>query len=403
MIKAASIAYAIFMALITALLCYGFVLLFSVNTQIEDHYQLRSELIRQRFSAQALAKAHFNELSNTPLEFSIDDTSGHEVLLSKQPWGFLSVVNAQIKNAQEAVSQHYLMGWSKAKNDPILYVRNNDEPLKISGNTRLEGTIFTSTGKIKKVTVNGQTSQKTTHLGSHRISQKVLPTYDLPTTIVSANWQEEFIAALENDLLVRGFDESTVVFEIGNTLENVTLKGNIVVRSNDTIRIKKSAILEDIIVMAPKVIFEKDFKGSLQAIASSQIETGKGVRLEYPSVLVVQGTSGVLNKVEIGEQSLISGAVIMTGQGLAYERMQEMVVHKDATVKGLLYCDGVLELYGNAEGTVFSSALLYKTTSTRYSNLLKDVTLKELDNPGLFFGIELPELGTGAPLIVKKV
>ncbi len=403
MIKAASITYAIFMAVITALLCYGFVLIFSVNTQLEDHYQLRSDLLRQRFSAQALAKAHFNELSQNPVEYQADPSKGVRIDLSKRPWGFLEVVKAQMFIAQENFIQHYLMGWSKADNDPIFYIRNNDEPLKISGDTTLKGTIYSSPEKVKKISVNGQSSQKATHSGQQLISKKVLPKYELPSNFIPENWEEGFIEGLENNLLIQDFSEPTILFDVSNFLELVTLKGNIIVRSADTLIVKKSAILEDIIVLAPKVIFEDDFKGNLQVIASVQIQTGKNVQLYYPSILVVPGSGDELGRIEIGEKSKVSGAVILTGAGLAFEKMQELVVQKDAKIEGLLYCDGILELYGDVQGTVFSSALLYKTTSTRYSNLLKDVTLSKLEKPELFFGIELPELGSGAPLIVKKI
>lgn len=391
------------MALITALLCYGFVLLFSVNTQIEDNYQLRSDLLRQRFSAQALAKAHFTELSIVPKEFSINDANEHRVEISKRAWGFLEVVRTQIFNAQESFSQHYLMGWSRDHQDPILYLRNNDEPLKISGNTQLDGTVYTSEAKVKKVSVNGQQSLNAVHNGTQRLSKKTITPYELPSNFVPDSWQEGFVEALENNLLINRFDEPTVVFNVANALADVTLKGNVIVQTTDTLRIKKSAILEDVIILAPKVILEDDFQGSLQVVASTQIETGKNVTLNYPSVLVVSGNSGQLDRINIGEQTTISGAVIITGQGLASEKMQELVVQKDALVQGLLYCDGILELYGNAQGTVYSSALLHKTQSTRYSNLLKDVSLKTLKKPTLFFGIDLPELGVGQPLIVKKV
>jgi len=403
MIKAASIAYAIFMALITALVCYGFVLVFSVNTQIEDHYELRSDLLRQRFSAQALAKAHFNELSQMTTEFIVDPSKGIKVQLSKQPWGFLDLVKTEVFNTQESFSQQYLMGWSKAVNDPIFYVRNNDEPLKISGTTSLVGTIYSSAVNIKKITVNGQTSQKAKHLGAKRVAKKVMPSYQLPEEFVPQNWQEGFLESLDDKMLIQDFTEPTMIFKVTNLLEDITLKGNIVVRSTDTLTIKKTALLEDIIVLAPKVVFEAGFKGSLQVIAGAHIETEDNVQLDYPSVLVVSGTNDQLNSIKIGAQCTIAGAVILTGNGLAFEQQQELVVQKDSKIDGLLYCDGVLELYGDVQGTVISSALLYKTSSTRYSNLLKDVSLSELPKPELFFGIELPELGSGAPLIVKKV
>jgi hypothetical protein len=120
-------------------------------------------------------------------------------------------------------------------------------------------------------------------------------------------------------------------------------------------------------------------------------------------VLLVPGQPEQLNRIVIGERSKVAGAILVSGQGLASEKMQELVIEKDASVKGLLYCDGILELYGNVNGSVITSSFLYKSASTRYSNLLKDVQVSELDYPELFFGIELPNLGNGAPLIVKKV
>src|SRR5690606_11031361 len=68
-------------------------------------------------------------------------------------------------------------------------------------------------------------------------------------------------------------------------------KGRVIVASGDKISIKASSKLEDVIIEAPKVVIEKGFEGSIQAIASDSLDVEAGVKLMYPSAVALVPTS----------------------------------------------------------------------------------------------------------------
>ncbi|MFH6996253.1 hypothetical protein ACHRWY_27650, partial [Flavobacterium sp. FlaQc-48] len=100
---------------------------------------------------------------------------------------------------------------------------------------------------------------------------------------------------------------------VKSSLGNLIFKGNFILRSEDSIRVKKNTVLEDVILIAPKITFEEGFKGTVQAFASKGIELEEKVTLKYPSVICVYNESPDESKIKIKKGCYITGAVVLFG------------------------------------------------------------------------------------------
>ena len=223
-------------------------------------------------------------------------------------------------------------------------------------------------------------------------------------------YPENFDLLLLEDIressVINPFDKKTKVIEVGGILENIRLKGNIIVRSKDTLSIMPSAHFEDIIIDAPKVVFVVGTEGNAQIFSTHEIILEKDVKLKYPSVLVVNSDeqSTTQKKINIGEKSLVEGAILLFGNGIIDESKNRLVLEKESEVTGDIYCDGISSIYGSIRGSVFTSSFLHKTENTEYSNLIFNGKIINDDLPNNFFQVSLLEnFKSEEPLIIKKL
>ena len=401
MIKAASISYAVFMAALTALFCYGLVLVFSLNTNLEDHYQAQTDLVQDRFSALAYARAEFKELEPGEWLEGPGLRAGITHRFKKQPWGLFWNLSVQSIRQSDSVKQNFLVAPQMEQNDPTLYLRDNDEPLKLSGKTEIEGLIKCSSRSIKRLRINSDTKMEIVQNGPVERADKFLPKIELPELQIDLSDVEELYDSTELDLII-GFDQAVTVYSAGSRLENIKLKGHILVESTDTLTVAATAELQDVIVRAPKVIVEKGFEGTVQIIAEREIELGDEVVLHYPSALVVKTQGASNSAILVGEECKVSGAIVLDKMGANGSQEHIIQIGLDSEVTGQIYCGGVLELYGDVNGQVVSSQLLYQTNTTKYTNLLKDVSLTKPEHPEWLFGLDWKS-DYKPPVILKKV
>lgn len=404
MLKAASLAYAIFITLIIAILCYALLLIFSLNNNLEDYFTLRKKLLIHNHSAIAVMKANYstNGLNGQqifPHEAAISST------ISTTNWGAFSKCQINTYSKKDTVQQVYLLADLYNKDLPALYLRDNDEDFKISGNTIINGDVYISGRGIKKIQVSGvQTVENPIHTGQVFTSDKILPRFQP----LELTYPEGFVLMLFDDIktnsVINGFDKKTKVINVGSVLENIQLKGNIIIRSNDTIQVKASAILEDIIIEAPKVVFQEGFIGNLQVFATHEVVLDSRTHLNYPSVIVVGSNESEEKNIVLKENSVLNGAVILYGDGLRDESKNKMIIEPNSKVTGTIFCDGVLAIYGSVNGSVITSSLEHKTLTTNHRNLILNGSIIADKIPSPYFQIQpLEKYKTGHPVILKKL
>lgn len=401
MIRAASISYAVFMAVLTGLFCYGMVLVFSLNTNLEDHYEAASDLVQDRFSALAYAKSEFYEFEPGQIVEGPGLRSDIQHRFKKQPWGLFWNLSVQSIRHKDSLNLNYLVAPQMEESDPTLHLRDNDDPLKLSGETTLEGLVKCSGQNIKRVRITSDTKMDIVQNGAVQSAAKRLPKIALPDFDLTV-FEQPVIIENAAEPVFQAFNKEVGIFNASGLLEDLSLSGQIVIQSQDTLTIAASAILNDVIVRAPKVILKEGFKGRLQIIATQAIELEDQVTLQYPSALIIEEDTNGKSSIIVGEDCAISGAVVLTGGPLNEEPQHLLKIGLNSEVQGQIYCGGTLELYGNVNGQITASALLYQTNTTKHTNLLKDVSLKKPEHPEWLFGLDWQD-EFKAPVILKKV
>lgn len=401
MIKAASIAYAVFMAALTGLFCFGMVLVFSLNTNLEDHYQMQALLVQDSYSALAYGRANFYELAETQWNDGPGISPGITHRFKKQPWGLFHVLSTQSRSNLDTLTQHYLVAPEMEQNTTVLHLRDNGEPLKLSGETTITGVVKCGVRGIKKVQIESQVVNKINQNGVVSTSGAITPKLSLTPSLLPENLLET--TPLDPQLSTAvDFNKPTGLITANQLMANVNITGNVVIQSSDTLTIAATARLKDVLVIAPKVIIQSGFKGSLQVLAGQQIVLEEQVSLEYPSALVITGKIQEKSNITLGKACRVAGAIVVPGQGMQAESNHTIIIGEDSQVMGQIYSGGTLELYGNVSGQIIAASLLYKGKSTQYSNLLKDIVLEWPEQPQWLFGVNKDNT-FNPPLVLKKV
>jgi hypothetical protein len=207
----------------------------------------------------------------------------------------------------------------------------------------------------------------------------------------------------KDSLYYNSFFNETKEINVNPILGNVIFKGNIILRSKDSIRVRKSTVLEDIILIAPKITFEEGFKGTVQAFATKGIELEQKVTLNYPSVICVYNESTKASNIKIKKESKITGAIVLFGNPLEMLDKNTIDIEEEGLIYGDIYCSGKLLLKSNVYGSVYTNRFFYKTESSSYDNTIADIEINATKRPIYFIAIPLFDTKKAAYGILKKV
>ncbi|QQX76501.1 MULTISPECIES: hypothetical protein [Aequorivita] len=407
MLKAASLIYAIFIALLIGILCYSIVLMFSVQLNIDNHFDTKQDLLNNNRSAVEYFKAHYQEMDAKTSVTIFPQANNIETSFEISPWGLFKKVKISSFIKKDSISQIFLTGERHISSSPAIYLRDNDTELKISGKTEIQGDLYISDYGLKKTTITGNSGfYEPIFHGNIFKSEKVLPPV-AKYEIKQPEYSELLLLEdIHESFVINAFDKKTKIIEANGILENIELKGNIILRSQDTLTIMPSAHMEDIIIEAPKVIFTAGTQGSAQVFSTHEILVGENVKLFYPSILVVNSNDFPTGRknVTIGKNSIVEGAILLYGDGIVDEEKNKIILEIDSMVTGDIYCDGMCSIYGKIRGSVFTSSFLHKTEITEYKNLIFNGTVLSTEVPDFFFQVPLMDrFKSMEPLIIKKV
>jgi hypothetical protein len=176
------------------------------------------------------------------------------------------------------------------------------------------------------------------------------------------------------------FDQETSLYTSIEPIYLVNnIKGNIIIHSFDSIFISSECKLENVILISPKVRFEKGFSGSVQVIAHEQIICEEDVRLTYPSTLVLNETKMNLDKANSGivlkENVQVRGGILLLSQSSNFRKPIRLNIDSKSLVAGLIYNQGETEIKGKVIGHLYTASFNLKAGGGEYSNHLLDVLI----------------------------
>ena len=399
MVKAHSLLYAIYICLLISVICGGLLCFSNLYNQLNLHYNLHEELYIHNQSLVNFTLG--NKLSHAGLE---EDEKGIKGEVSFKNYGLLMLLEARSSIKNDTIKTIHFVG-SHSNSQTAIHLANFTTGLSYSGKVTLIGDLFLPSKTVESSFILNELS-RFSHQGKKEISEILLPKINPAfenffkgidvekTTMNSAG-------KIKDSLYFNSFHNPTkeIILE---TIPNLIFKGNFILRSDKSLTIGKNAVLEDVIVMAPEIIFEEGFSGNVQAFATKKITIGKNTKLIYPSVVCVYNKTNEAAEIKISEKCTIQGAVVLFGNPLERIAENTVEINGNSTVLGDIYCSGKLDLKGNVKGSVYTNRFFLKTNSATYDNIISNIEINCKKRPDFFISIPLFEPKNTDYGILKK-
>ncbi|GAA3774417.1 hypothetical protein [Flavobacterium ginsengiterrae] len=301
-----------------------------------------------------------------------------------------------------------------ADKSPTLYLQETHNALTVVGNTKIQGINY-----LPKQGVNSGYIAGNSYYGSQLIYGKTeKSTSELPKpekTYLDAisfyiknykiNREEDYINLNSGRKITNSFKEKTKGFYSENpiTIENKILSGNFIIKSETSIKIRKTALLNDVILIAPIIEIEDETAGCFQAIATRKIVMGKKCNLSYPSALLLfQDNKNNIsdntnynnsrdNQIYVDTGCNIKGSVIYIQTKEIADFQTQIVLEKDSKIKGQVYCNGNFEIKGTVSGCVYTKQFIANQAGSIFVNHVYNASIENENIPHFYGGIILEQ------------
>ncbi|WP_298899796.1 polymer-forming cytoskeletal protein [uncultured Psychroserpens sp.] len=391
-IKAGALQMVTFIIVVIALFLSAILILMHVHKQFRQQTNHTIEVVKladKGIKYQLSQKSKAKDTITIPL-FDEDYKS---LKVKSNFWGIYEKVyaEAQIKNKQ--LSKIALVGEQTSMTKTALVVKDNQTPLVVVGNTKIEGMAHLPERGVKTGNIAGQS-----YYGTKPIYGLTKTTKEFPE--LHANLQAHLRSMItqsvfnKNDVqyvdlnakkkLTNSFNKvPMLVFSNYDIwLSDIELSGHIIIQSHTKIIVDDTSQLKDVMLIAPIIEIRSHTKGTFQAFATERITVYEGVQLKYPSALVLYGDyeKGKERLMELRPTSQIKGSVLCLGHTQADNYDIQLKVANDVTIEGEIYCEQNLELRGTVNGSVYTNNFIVKEGGTTYQNHMYNakITIKAI-------------------------
>lgn len=407
-----ALQFTIFVSVVIALLLAGIVLLTYTHRYFIHQSKAIAENIHLSDSGISTLLLE-NELSSDTLDLIIPDSDNGQIInIHLSQWGIFEKGFAKTRYREKKYTKGALLGSGIPSSERnALYLRETYKPLVVVGNTKITGTVLLPEQGIKTGNINGNSYYGSQLIyGSIQRSKPELPMLKYDYRKQLNYYLKEFKPLRSNDYIklnpgekvinpfkepVRGYySENEIV------LNNVSLTGNIIIRSEKKITVKSNTLLSDIIIVAPEIIIDGQVEGSFQAIADTSIKIGANSKLNYPTALVLVEKDNpeaipynhFSNKIYINQGTIVKGSICFFSRQDNLENfLVNIFIDERALVKGEVYCDGNLELKGAVTGTVYTNQFIANEGGTVFVNHVYNGTINGSELPHAFGGVLFDE------------
>lgn len=410
--KAGALQLTTFIIVVIALLLTAFILIVHVHKQFQVQSDFIKETTKQSNDGIDYVLQNSIPLSDTT-SIKLDSEDYKTLKVYRGFWGVFEKVvsSATIKNNR--FQKIAIVGFKQPKSYRIaLYIQDNNKPLVLVGNTKIEGIAYLPRQGVKPGYISGQSYYGSrliygsTRVASNlpKLSSDITKSISQLESISSTLHQDQFLNIQEGNVYTNSFLKSLQIV-YSNTeidLEQIELTGHIVVQSKSKITVHSSAKLRDVVLVAPEIDIQPNTVGNFQAIASKEIIVGKNVSLNYPSALVLKehpkneqndNTANTIKqtpRITIDENTKVKGLVMYLGEENPNNYKSQILLKENALVYGELYNTQNTELLGLVYGSVFTNNFIANQSGSVYQNHIYNGTIIVNELPqeyiGLLFG-----------------
>ncbi len=404
MIRAASLFYAMMVALLMACLLSGILWTSHYRSLRTEQWIARVRCRDHALAAMGAPLATWNGVALVSDSFDLFGGNDAPVNIATSPWGVYDVRKVVARSADQVDVRLALIGTRIS--DGGFFVADHDEPIALAGKVELDVPCYLPRSGVRKAYIEGKPYEGP--LAFPVVNQSASTIKDLPERLrlrlrsygsmdrSTLSLAEPF-RMIEGSMLHRSFMERPVVFDLGGLvrLPAVELSGPVLLYSADSVVLPKGLHASGLVVRARHITIEHGFKGDLQCFTDQGIDVEDDVELRYPSALVcMPSPAAAAAVIKLGERVRISGAVV------GYEPDAGRVALEfgnDDHVRGEVWCDGMTQLHGQCSGSVHTEGLILRTPSSVYRGHLMNFSIGAMDAP-CFAGCGIEEKNKTAVL-----
>ncbi|MBA4241879.1 MAG: hypothetical protein C0448_14230 [Sphingobacteriaceae bacterium] len=372
-----SILISIILSLFIVVAYYNIQSVQSQNSLMQLHYSLDSGF--------EMAKSNYYN-SNLATTWQKMPYNNDSIIVNKMPWGCFTLIDVKAKNNHFRIRKTGLFG-TLATTDTALMITEQNKPIGLAGHIKFKGMCYLPKAGIKTAYIEGSSFSD---LNSLRPFIKPAPNYipeidenylkSINVTQSELNSYTDSLISFIPETLNQSFENKTAVIQSGDiALSSQILSNNIKIISSDLITVENTCQLNNILLVARKVIFKKGFKGTVHVIAKDSIVTEDECEFNYPSSFCVIATNKVIKpSIEVkgiffGKQCKLKGGLLASNNNNQTSRMM-IKLNKDFELIGNLYCSDYADLQGKLFGTIICKTILLQTESGTYdSHLLNSI------------------------------
>lgn len=382
-VKAGALQLTLLIIVVVALLLTAFIALIYTHKKFDIQTSLIVKTVKNADEGITYALKNKINIEDT---LTIDLKNRSHLKIYRDFWGVLERVTVSSNIKKNKFVKSVLLGSRQKEKERIsLYLKDNDNPLVLVGNTKIKGLTYLPKQGVKSGYISGQP-----YLGSKLIYGEIRTASNLPKLVLETTNQinrienktdkmpqKQFLSLIPGKKYINSFFKPAQFIFSNNIIELDTNKlvGHIIIQSTKKVIIKSSTTLKDVVIIAPEVDIKDFVRGRFQVIASRSIEVGENVELNYPSVLVLNTTknTSVLNKnikndIFINNNSIIKGFVVCLGKENPQNYNPQVVLSKNAKILGELYCNLNVELNGVVQGSVYVNNFVLNKSGSVYQN-----------------------------------
>ncbi|SHI86125.1 hypothetical protein [Aquimarina spongiae] len=377
--------FALLISVVIALILGAFLLL----THVQSFFKIKSNELIQ---ASEIANQHILQSLGDSLKTGDTISSEQQqktLKLNSNFYGAWTKVYAQVQSHNRKVHKSALVGTARTDRSANLYLANTNSPLVVVGNTRIEGNAYVPKQGLKAGNISGNYYQGSRlYYGSVFESKTTLPQ-------LKKEWIS-YLESLSNGSFIDNLDNITLERDIENSfytsgqiiispstivLGNEKIAGNIIIQSNTAIVVEPTATLQNVILVAPKIIVKDNTKGTMQLFASQKLTIGKNCYFNYPSTIAFYDQTrpsptqnyNTQNRdidFSIDKGTLIEGSVVYLQKHTSTQNRikTHLKMAPGTEVIGEIYCQGSMDFEGIVRGAVYTQQFIANQSGSIYLN-----------------------------------
>ena len=407
-IKSGALQFTVFVAVLIALLLAGLILYAYTFIYMKEQSKGAIENIQLGdVGIQYLLDQKEMNADTIQINFTKKENQTIKIYLSQ--WGIFQKGITVTQFRKKIFTKTALIGsLIKVSDSPTLFLQETHNGLTVVGNTIIRGNAYLPTQGVNSGYIAGNSYYGSQLIyGSIKRSTSELPKIE-KSALAGIEFylkeykpvnQEEYIDLRSGVRIINSFKTTTKGYYSTDpiVIENKLIAGNIIIKSEKSIKIKKTAILRDIILIAPIIEIEDEVTGNFQAIASKKITLGKNCNLHYPSALLLfqdnktnpDETSNIPfdNQIYINTGTVVKGSILYFQTKETPDFKTQVVLEQESKIMGQVYCNGNFELKGTVFGSVYTKQFVANQSGSIFMNHIYNGTIENENIPLIYGGI----------------